>query len=464
MMNTDKAYLLGLIIGGGRFGNAEDVFSIRLPFKKWGSYLENPQRAGQISRDIMNVVSPMFRNIYNLIVSFDASENVWNILCDGDTSLLKADLLSYGISCEGEVRTNADIGMVCTELVDDNLKRRFIAGLADSIGSMAKSQRRFTDENQILSLEIKGQNFKFVCELCRLLHSINCIPDQVNWNHPNIHCTNNPYYSRWNKGFKLRILLDQYAQFGAFAFRTKAESAVENRSLQQQTHTALPCPEQRVNVTPSCVHPAENDVLLPEPIRGGHYIHYRHFCAVLGCEHAPREKIAGEFSRLGELVIPFPILCKDSLLQIEDIIANDALLAERNYADICISVSSLLVQYQSDRNALLYGRSAENGYPIGKVLQAVAFAIADDSELNGNRTKGPYLDVIDRHLRADSDLSVLIRRPDLLTPLVVVGNGRGALVGAENPKVYEKLVARAPDNEYKLLVRSITEEDLLGEE
>ena len=25
-MDTDKAYLLGLIIGGGVFGNAEDVF------------------------------------------------------------------------------------------------------------------------------------------------------------------------------------------------------------------------------------------------------------------------------------------------------------------------------------------------------------------------------------------------------------------------------------------------------
>lgn len=32
-MDTDKAYLLGLIIGGGVFGNAEDVFSIRLPYK-----------------------------------------------------------------------------------------------------------------------------------------------------------------------------------------------------------------------------------------------------------------------------------------------------------------------------------------------------------------------------------------------------------------------------------------------
>ena len=39
-MNTDKAYLLGLMIGGGIFGTAEDVFRIRLPYKKWGSYID----------------------------------------------------------------------------------------------------------------------------------------------------------------------------------------------------------------------------------------------------------------------------------------------------------------------------------------------------------------------------------------------------------------------------------------
>jgi len=458
-MNTDKAYLLGLIIGGGVFGNAEDTFKIRLPFKKWGSYLENPKRAGQISRDIMNVVSPMFRNTYGLIISFEASEKVWDILCDGDTTALKDDLEKYGVSSDGEVRANADISKLCIDLVDDNLKRRFIAGLADSIGSMAKSHRRFTDDNQILSLEIKGFNFNFVCDLCRLLHSINCIPDQVNWNHPNIHCTNNPFYRSWNKGFKLRILLDQYAQFGAFAFRTKAESSNENRSLQQHSQKAQPCSEQTINVTPSCVHPAENDNRLPVEIRGGHYIHYRHFCAVLGCEHAQGEKIAGHFARLGEIIYPFPIQCKDSDTVINEIIANDPLLAQRNYSDIEASVSSLLSQFQGDNGIKLFGTKPINGYPLREVLQAIAYIIADDNELFGKRPRG-YIEILERHIHKNPALSVTLRKPDLLTPLVILGYGRGVLVGADNPKVYEKLVSRAPDNDMKLIVRPITEEDL----
>lgn len=459
-MDTDKAYLLGLIIGGGVFGNAEDVFSIRLPYKKWGSYLANPQRAGEIAGDILRKVGQMFRAVYNLSVQYETTPGgTWIILCEGDTTLVKNDLVHYGIVCEGELRGNVDISQVVLDLVDDNLKRRFIAGLADTIGSMAKSQRRFTDEHQIISFEIKGYNFKFVCDLCRLLYSINCVPDQINWNHPNIHCTNDPYYAQWNKGFKLRILLDQYAQFGAFAFRTKAETSNENRRLQRETHEAEICETREIHITPSTVHPAENDIRLPQVIRGGHYIHFRHFCAVMGCEHAPYCKIREQFSHLGELINPFPILHKDNYLQIEEIVQSDPLLAERDYDIENVSVASLMETYNDNRNALLYGISDNNGYPMSEVLQAVAYVLANDEELAGKRPKG-YIQIIERHLNNNENLCVEIRKPDLLTPLVIVGNGRGALIGAKNPEVYERLVTTSPENEYKLLVRQITEEDL----
>lgn len=459
-MDTDKAYLLGLIIGGGVFGNAEDVFRIRLPYKKWGSYIDNPQRAGQIAGDILRKVGQMFRAIYNLTVQYETTPGgTWTILCEGDISDVRNDLAHYGITCEGEIRGNANISGIIPELVDDNLKRRFVAGLADTIGSMAKSQRRFSDEHQILSFEIKGYNFQFVCDLCRLLYSINCIPDQVNWNHPNIHCTSDPYYSQWNKGFKLRILLDQYARFGAFAFRTKAETSNENLRLQQQTHEAERCEDRDFHVTASCVHPAENDLRLPEEIRGGHYIHFRHFCTVLGCEHAPYEKICGCFANLGEIVIPFPILCKDTNLRIEEIIREDPLLEQRIYTTRHISVASLLTTYNHDVNSRIYGTTARNGYPISMVLQAVAYVIANDDELFGKRPKG-YVQILERHIEADERECVEIRIPDLLTPLIIMGNGRGALVGAQNPDVYNRLITRDPTNRYKLLVRAIKEEDL----
>lgn len=60
-MDTDRAYLLGFIIGGGIFGNAENRLRIRLPYKQWGSYKTNPTRVSDITRDIMNVVNPLFK-------------------------------------------------------------------------------------------------------------------------------------------------------------------------------------------------------------------------------------------------------------------------------------------------------------------------------------------------------------------------------------------------------------------
>ena len=136
-MDTDKAYLLGLIIGGGVFGNAEDVFRIKLPYKKWGSYIENPKRAGDISKDILNKVGQMFRAIYGLTIQYETSESGnWVILCEGDTQSVQDELARYGILSEGQIMNNADIGLIVAELHDENLKRRFIAGLADTIGSM----------------------------------------------------------------------------------------------------------------------------------------------------------------------------------------------------------------------------------------------------------------------------------------------------------------------------------------
>lgn len=460
-MDTDRAYLLGLIIGGGIFGNAEDVFQIRLPYKKWGSYLDNPRRAGQISGDILRKIGPIFRAIYGLTAQYETfTGGDWIILCEGDTTAVKEDLAKYDIPCDGEIRGTADIDKLVQDLVDDNLKRRFIAGLADTIGSMAKSQRRFSAEHQILSFEIKGYDFKFVCDLCRLLYSINCIPDQINWNHPNIHCPSDSYYKQWNKGFKLRILLDQYAKFGAFAFRTKAESSSENRRLQRETHEAEKCEDREIHATPSAVHYAENDSRLPEIIRGGHYIHFRHFCAVLGCEHAPYSKVCSLLSQLGHLINPFPILCKDTWQNIDAIIQEDSLLSQRDYDRRMVAVSSLLALYQKSNDTLLYGNSDKSGYPITEILKAVAYVIADSNELTGKRPKGGYIRIIERHMALDSSLSVEIRKPDLLTPLIIIGNERGAMVGARNPDVYEQLISTCPHNQYKISVRKITEEDL----
>lgn len=179
----------------------------------------------------------------------------------------------------------------------------------------------------------------------------------------------------------------------------------------------------------------------------------------MGCEHAPYGKICSCFASLGDLINPFPILCKDSNTRIEEILQGDPLLAQREYSVNNTSIASLLTIYQNNSDALIYGVSDNSGYPITEVLQAIAYVIANTDELYGKRPKG-YIQIIERHIATNPNECVEIRRPDLLTPLVIVGNGRGTLIGARNPDVYSQLVSHDPENQYKLLVRQITEEDL----
>lgn len=461
-MNSDKAYLLGLILGGGIWSDAGTSFRIRLPFKQWGSYLENPTRAGQISRDILRVVGPMFQAVYGLNISYEATTANWTILCDGSLAELQEDMERYHIPCEGDNRKNLNLEYIVPELIDDNLKRRFIAGLADTIGSTNPNHRRFSSDCQILSFEITGFKFNAVCSLCKLLHSIRCYPDQILWNHPNFHCGNDPYSTQWKKGFKLRVLADQYDQFGAFAFTSKAASAQENLEVETAEQAAEPCETRTLqHCRPTCYHPAENDINLPQNVRGGHYLHNRHVCAVLGCEHAPYDKVQEMLADAHEVVNPFPILSKEKAEVIHARIASKLLYSNRQYTNFDMRISEVYARADENPHALLWGAAGNNGYPIGRIMEAVNFLVcAAQGNLNGLRPRGSIKENIPNYLRRYPNASVRISRPDLLTPMVIEMGEYAAMIGPVNPDVYQNLLSIDPDNQYKLIMREITEDDL----
>ncbi|MDR0917894.1 MAG: hypothetical protein LBM93_01380 [Oscillospiraceae bacterium] len=463
-MNTDKAYILGLVIGGGIFSNNTSTFTIRLPYKQWGDIQKNAERAGKIGADIIKVVKPMLMVTYGIDATYEMLKGEWRINCSGNLTDLKSELGKYGIKAEGDLRSNPSLSIakLTEDLVDDTLIRKFIAGIADTIGSTKETHRRFTDDVQIISFEISGFNYAFVCELCQLLHSVGCYPDQVAWNHPNIHCASNPYYKQWTKGFKIRVKLDQYEKFGAFLFRTKAVSANENRKKQKQETVSVRCEDRTISIKPSCVHEAENSPKLPETIRGGHYIHNRHFCAVLGCEHAPCDKIAEHLKHAGDYITPFPILYKDTKTELEKRVETEPLYKNRKYTPIITDVKTMYEKFLSNKTALIYGNGHTTGYPMNNVAQAIAFLVAAEiGKLNGNRVSGNFEYILKEFLQSDKNMNIEIRRPDLLTPLIFVHGEYAAMVGAENPAVYTKLIVPDMNNKYKISVRKITEDDLI---
>jgi len=463
IIDSDKAYLLGLVIGGGVFGNNEDAFVVKLPLKKWGSFIKEPERAGEIAKDILKVVSPMFRVIYGLNISYQTNESgIWKILCEGDLTALINDLNHYGISPTGEIKRDVSIEKLVNELVDDNLKRRFVAGLGDTIGSLTPSHRRFTDDNQIVSFEIPGMCYNFVCQLCRLLYSIKCYPDQVLWNHPNFHAGDNPYYKQWKKGFKVRVKLDQYAKFGAFAFKTKVESSADNLELQESPPGySEPCEYHGISAEFSCVHTDENSQLLPPEIRGGHFIHFRHVCAVLGCEHTPFDEVKRLLNESKKYISPFPIMVKGSIVDIKEIVDKTPLFKDRKYCKRNLKLEDLYNNYKTNKHSLVFGNIKTTGYPISEIIQGIAFLIsAESGNLHGNRTRGNFIKIIETELLSLPTITFNFKIPDLLTPLILYNDTHAVLIGARNPSVYKKLIQFDGKNPYKIIVREITEEDL----
>ena len=469
-MNTDKAYILGLVIGGGGFSANLQDFYIKLPYKQWGDVQANPERAGIIARDILKVVKPLMVAEYGLDVTFVTGRE-WRIECIGNTSKLVKDLRDLGVTPMSEIRKNADISGIVPKLVDDNLKRRFIAGIADTIGSMAPSQRRFSDDVQIISFEINGFAFRFVCQLCNLLYSVGCLPDQILWQHPNMQSGNDAYYTQWKKGNKLRVTLDAFSKFGALAFKSKAMASQENRSRQSRTNTAEPCEEKRLAVSGVTARHIDEDYRdLPPEIRGGHYIHHKQICAVLNCPHAPLREVDGLLADACHHVSPFTVLHKDDARQIASIILNDPLLRNRTYRSINVSVFSVKRAAENGNATILftesgsyYSESNEVGYPLNTMLDAIAYIVASKTgALNGKRVRGSRDEVIENAIKANPKMTVEVRVPDLLTPIIVTDGKVSAMVGPLNAEVYRNLISFSPENRYKMILRPITEDDLRG--
>ena len=468
-MNTDKAYIMGLAVGGGCFSSDHNSFYIRLPYKQWGEFAKNPERAGMIANDILKVVKPLMKVEYGLDVSYTVGKE-WKIACHGNTSKLVADLNSYGISPSSDLHKTADLSLLIDSLSNTNLKKRFIAGVADTIGSMAPSHRRFSDDVQIISFEISGFNYKYVCQLCNLLYALGCVPDQILWQHPNMQSGTDAYYTSWKKGNKLRVTLDSFSTFGSLAFKSKSIASKENRQKEGGRYNAAEKCENKSLSVPGvvAVHIDENNIGIPAEVRGCHFIHHKQICGALECPHAPQAELNALLARAEKYTSPFTVLHKDDVKGVAEIIAADPLLARRTYVDVEVSVQELVnamsngsatVQFQ--RNVPVYSGSREKGYPLNVMMDALAYIVASKTgNLNGKRPRGNREEIINAALEQNPAFTVTVRVPDLLTPAVITDGKVSAMVGPLNEKVYRTLISYPTNNKNKMVVRKITEEDL----
>ena len=93
-------------------------------------------------------------------------------------------------------------------------------------------------------------------------------------------------------------------------------------------------------------------------------------------------------------------------------------------------------------------------------MQAITFLIAANKNmLHGKRPIGHQDTIIQDELKNNPNLTISALLPEILTPLIITSGDYSVMVGAQNPKLYKKLISFDKNNPYKMVIRPITEED-----
>ena len=309
-INHVKAYLLGLLVGGGKID--QNVFIVDLPLKKWGM---DPKRMNSIATDILTKICNYFHSTYNFNVTYEIGNGKWLIkpIAGADISPLIQDLKELYLPIGGFLLASADLSTAKQQLTGISIES-FLSGIFDTRASLTLSHRRFTSDAPIVSIEIPGstENFKFVVQLCSWLTDLGSITDQILYNHPNQHAPSDPDYKNWKKGFKIRFLVKSFLAQHSFALQAKSVDAnlIEKK---QRKDEQIPCYLRKLG-KPSqiTIHTQQNSKELPEEVRNKIFFHYHHFCAVLNCPHAPIDEIKKIVVEKNKLINFFARLSKGS--------------------------------------------------------------------------------------------------------------------------------------------------------
>jgi hypothetical protein len=421
--NHDKAYILGLLVGGGEF--SDDTFIINFPFDKWGMH---PRNMSSIATDIITKICDKFRNCYNFSVHYEYSNKRWIIKPIGvfDLQSLIADLVAFGLPTQNKLINSVDLTVIKDKLKGIQVEH-FLSGIFDTRASLAESHRRFASDAPIVSLEVPGssKNFTFVVQLCSWLTSLGTITDQILYNHPCQHSPADSDYTGWKKGFKIRFLAKSFLTNNSFGMQAKS-FGVTKLEKSQTKDSQLPCRERKPTFKSVSIHKDIASKDLPTQVRKKLFFHYHHICAVMGCPYAPIDEIKRGVLDYKQLISVFPKLSKGTLL------------------DIAAKYNEIAVNYFNN-NSL-----TTNSYSVRQILELVLYqsysgleigiAYLCSPELKGKRHIGSKDLIIENAL--NDEITVLMPENIEGTPIMLSNkrNNRAIIISSVGSNFNRQIV------------------------
>lgn len=287
-MNTEMAYLLGMILGNGEIqrDNTETRVTIDIPHKNL--YTDDMKdvrvyvKASTV--DIRAIVEPLIG--HSLTVTQDKRSTVMTFVKPNDEYITR-EIIRFigGGKHHSTMRMNPDLFSIT---LDE--KKALLRGIADVTGYIRKSNIAYgQDGAHRVYIEIPG-NWYMVIDIANMLKEVDVPVQTIDFGHPNFRDGELKKYNQgklyfWKKEHQVKIFANEFLPIG-FNIKHKQE-ALEKYSDEllefidpAKTHKFYWEKPIKRKTRPS--HPHESDEYLPIEIRGKHFDSWTDLARLLG--------------------------------------------------------------------------------------------------------------------------------------------------------------------------------------
>lgn len=276
-MNTQMAYLIGMILGNGevQHRNETTTITIELPHK---NLIDDEGREVAIYvksslTDIRNILGPLIGD--SLPVSETKRATQFSFTKQNEDYTMREILRFIGNGVHHSTMTmNNELFNITTDE-----KKELLRGIADVTGYIRKSNVAFgQDGAHRVYIEIPG-NWQLVIDIANMLKDLDIPVQTIDFGHPNFRDSNlkkynegKPYY--WKKEHQVKIWANEFLPIGfniVHKQRALERYADELLDYLDENKTHQFYWEKKIRRKKRPYHPMENDESLPKCIRGKHY-------------------------------------------------------------------------------------------------------------------------------------------------------------------------------------------------
>jgi hypothetical protein len=287
-MNTEMAYLLGMILGNGEIqrDNNDTRITIDIPHKNlYTDDLKDVKIYVKASTvDIRSIVEPLIG--HNITVTQNNRSTIMSFVKSNDEYITR-EILRFisGGRHHSTMRMNPELFSIT---LDE--KKALLRGIADVTGYIRKSNIAYgQDGAHRVYIEIPG-NWYMVIDIANMLKSVDVPIQTIDFGHPNFrdgdmkkYNQGKPYF--WKKEHQVKIFANEFLPIG-FNIKHK-QDALEKYSEEllefidpAKTHKFYW--EKPIKRKSRPYHPHENDESLPVEIRGKHFESWTDLARLLG--------------------------------------------------------------------------------------------------------------------------------------------------------------------------------------